>query len=145
MTWNQACSFASSSYIAVPHSSSLNITGSFSIEMWINPKNSTSQTLLEKRSGSTGYAVILSLGRFAIRTNSVTRLISRNTLPLNQWTHVAGVYYALNELFVIYINGFSDTLATIPSAAPLPNTDSVKIGNGSNGIFTGELDEIRIL
>ncbi|MBK7160128.1 MAG: hypothetical protein IPH77_16750 [Ignavibacteria bacterium] len=39
MFWNQTASFAgnSASYISVPNSSSLNLTGSFSIEVWINP------------------------------------------------------------------------------------------------------------
>ena len=56
MFWNQACGFSgtASSYVSVPHSASLNLTGSFSAEAWISPVNSltpAAQIILEKRNG----------------------------------------------------------------------------------------------
>ncbi len=96
MTWNQACSFPvnDSSYVAVNHSTSLNITGSFTIETWINPVNATSpstQTILQKRlAGNNGYTIYLTSGKVAIRTNASTRLVGKTVIPNNQWTHIAG-------------------------------------------------------
>lgn len=151
MTWNQAASFSgsASSYIAVPHSASLNITGDFTIEAWLNPVNVSSpsaQIILQKRAASAnGYTLYLSSGRVAIRTNSTTRLIGKTVIPNNQWTHVAGAYTSSTNTFRVYINGLQDTSATPGSpAAPAANTDSILIGVGSNSPFEGLMDEVRI-
>lgn len=150
MVWNQACSFAgeTTSYVAVPHSASLNLTGSFTIEAWINPVNSTSpsaQTILQKRlNGSDGYTIYLTSGKVAIRTNSLTRLVGTTVLPNNQWTHIAGSYNSSTDIFRVFINGVQDTTSTVALAEPVTNGDSVLIGNGFNGPFRGLLDEVRI-
>ncbi len=150
MVWNQACSFSgsSSSYVAVPNSSSLNITGDFTIETWINPVNTLSpsaQIILQKRAGaSNGYTLYLSSGRVTIRTNSSTRLIGKTVIPNNQWTHIAGSYTASSGLFRVFVNGLQDTSVIIASAAPVSNSDSLLLGVGSNSPFSGMLDEVRV-
>ena len=150
MTWNQACSFAGtvSSHIAVPHSASLDITGSFTIEAWINPVNSESpatQIILQKRlNGNKGYTFLLSGGKAGIRTGSVIRLTGATTIPNNEWTHVAAVYDAVTGGFTIYVNGAADGSAIVALAAPPNNGDSLLIGIGENSPFAGKMDEIRI-
>lgn len=150
MTWNQACSFSgtASSYISIPHSSSLDLTDDFIVEAWVNPVNATSpsaQIILQKRAaGNNGYTLYLNSGRVAIRTNSSTRLIGRTVIPNGQWTHVAGMYDSFGGEFKIFINGVQDTTTSIAGAAPVSNSDSVLIGVGSNSPFNGQLDEIRI-
>jgi len=150
MVWNQACSFAgdTTSYVAVPNSASLNITGSFTIEAWINPVNSTSpssQTIIQKRLiSSNGYTLYLSAGKVAIRTNSSTTLLGKTVLPNNQWTHIAGSFNSSTDVFRVFINGIQDTSSTVASAEPTTNNDSVLIGKGFNGPFEGKLDEVRI-
>lgn len=150
MVWNQACSFSgtASSYVAVPNSSSLNITGDFTIETWINPVNSVSpsaQILLQKRAAaSNGYTLYLNSGRVTIRTNSSTRLVGKTIIPNNQWTHIAGSYTASSGLFRVFVNGNQDTSVTIASAAPVSNTDSLLLGIGTNSPFAGMLDEVRV-
>ncbi|MBV6477941.1 MAG: hypothetical protein HGGPFJEG_00686 [Ignavibacteria bacterium] len=152
MFWNKACGFngSTSSYIATPSSASLNITGSFTIEAWLHPFNSTSplfQIISEKRAGtlSNGYTLYLNNGRVAIRTNNSTRLIGQTVLPNYTWTHVAGTYNSQNNLFSIYINGILDTSVVINAAAPVANSDSLRIGKGNiNSPFAGYIDEFRI-
>lgn len=150
MVWNQACSFSgtASSYVAVPNSSSLNITGDFTIETWINPVNSVSpsaQIILQKRAAaSNGYTLYLNNGRVTIRTNSSTRLVGKTVIPNNQWTHIAGSYTASSGLFRVFVNGNQDTSVTIASAAPVSNTDSLLLGIGTNSPFAGMLDEVRV-
>ncbi len=151
MFWKQACSFAgtNTSYITVRNSATLDITGSFTIELWLNPLNATSpqfQSILQKRQGSnaSGYTLYLSNGKIAIRTNSTTRLVGKTVLQNNVWTHVAGTYNSSTNIFRIYINGAQDTAATIAGAAPSSSTDSVFIGKGFNGPFAGKMDEVRI-
>jgi len=152
MFWNQACGFpgASNGYAVFGNSASLNITGSFTIEMWINPLNSTVpgfQILTEKRSGTggNGYTLYLNQGRVAVRTNSSTRLVGNTILQNNQWTHICGAYNSSNDLFSIFINGILDTSVLIQNAEPVANADSLRIGKGNvNSPFAGQMDEIRI-
>ncbi len=150
--WNQACNFSGStvSYIAFKDSASLDITSSFTIETWINPVNTASpsfQIILEKRTGTlaNGYTLYLSNGKVAIRTNMNTRLTGKTVIPNNAWTHIAGVYNASSNLFSIYINGNLDTSAVVSAAAPVSNSDSLRIGKGNaNSPFAGFMDELRV-
>lgn len=151
MFWNNACSFAgsTSSYLSRANSTELNITGSFTMEAWVNPVNVTSPTnqiLIQKREGSNavGYTLYLSSGKAAIRTNSTTRLVGKTVLSNNNWTHIAGTYNSISGLFSVYLNGSLDTSVIIAAAAPATSTDSLYIGKGFNSPFAGELDEIRI-
>ncbi|MEO8209097.1 MAG: LamG-like jellyroll fold domain-containing protein [bacterium] len=151
MTWNQACLFEgdSTSYVSVPHSSSLNITGDFTIEAWVNPNNIASpsaQIILQKRAvgNNSGYTLYLSSGKIALRTNSSTRLVGKTAISNNQWTHIAGSYKSSSGVFRVFINGAQDTTSTVAGAAPTSNTDSLLIGVGNNAPFFGLLDEVRI-
>ncbi|MBV6478409.1 MAG: hypothetical protein HGGPFJEG_01164 [Ignavibacteria bacterium] len=149
MFWNNACSFAGtqSSYISRGNSSDLNITGSFTLEAWVNPSTiSGNKIVLQKRESANpvGYTLYISNGKVCIRTNSVTRLVGNTTLPVNNWSHIAGRYNASTELFTIFVNGVFDDTATITGAAPASNTDSLFIGKGFNDPFEGQMDEIRI-
>jgi len=150
MTWNQACLFegTASSYVAVSHNSLLNITGSFTIEMWVNPDSveTGAQILLQKRAvgNNVGYTLYLSSGKVAVRTNSSTRLAGKTLIPNHKWTHVAGSYTFSTGVFRVFINGVQDTTSTFAGAAPISNTDSVLIGKGNNNPFDGMMDEIRI-
>lgn len=152
MFWNQACSFSgsSSSYVTVPHSSSLNITGSFTIEAWVCPVNAMSpanQIILEKRNGtfSNGYTLYLSSGRVAIRTNATTRLVGNIVISNNVWTHISGVYNSSSNQYSVYVNGMLDSTVVVSNSSPVANSDSVRIGKGNvNSPFDGLLDEVRI-
>lgn len=151
MFWNNACSFTgtSSSYIARASSSSLDITGSFTLEAWLNPAdavNPANQIILQKREGANvnGYTLYLNSGRVAIRTNSTTRLLGKTTISSNNWTHVAGAYNSGSGSFAVYVNGSLDTSVIIAGAAPSSSSDSLFIGKGFNSPFEGQMDEVRI-
>lgn len=152
MFWNQACYFngQSGSYISAPNSSTLNIISSFEIEMWIIPADVTEpaiQALVEKSTAAqnSGYAMFLSNGRVALRTNGTTRVIGTTVLPENQWSHIAGVYNAANAQFQVYVNGVLDGSAIAAGAAPIANNDSLRVGRSISGNnFQGLIDELRI-
>jgi len=154
MFWNQTASFAgnSASYISVPNSSSLNLTGSFSIEVWINPSitGGAGKGIVSK-GGSFGtsliYALRLTSGRVVLATNGAPRLTSRSstTLTNNKWTHIAATYNASLGVFKIYLNGSLDTSSTIAGAAPASNTDSLYVGlSGASTPYSGQMDELRL-
>ena len=154
MYWNQAAQYAGSntSYLAVPNSSSLNITGSFTLEAWIKPN----QTILAKgifgKGGTLGTAMdygmrLTGTGRISLITDGSAKLTSRssNPVPNGAWTHVCGTYNSSTNAFAIYINGTLDTSSTVAGAAPVSNTDSLFIGiTGSTTPFSGQMDEVRI-
>lgn len=147
--WNIGGSFAgnSNSFINRGTSTSLNITGSFTLEAWLNPASiSGTRIILQKREGGdpVGYTLFLSDGRVSIRTNSSTRLNGKTVLQTNSWTHVAGTYNSSSGLFSVFINGVLDTTAVVAGAAPLTNPDSLYIGKGFNSPFNGHMDEVRI-
>jgi len=155
MFWNQTASFngTSSSYIAVPNSATVNITGSFSFEAWINPSSlSGSSKGIIAKGGALGttlrYGIRLGAnGRVTVSTNGATRLISRVSTPIeaNKWTHLAVTYNASTSFFVIYLNGLSDTTSTVAGANPTSNTDSLYLGiSGSSTPFSGQMDEVRL-
>ena len=153
MYWNQAASFAgnSSSYVSVPNSGSLDITGSFTLEAWINPATVTGAKGIISKGGALGtalkYCLRISNGRILVATNGAQRLITKSStlININEWTHVAATYNSSTNLFVLYINGATDTSAVVPAAAPTTNSDSLFIGiSGASTPFNGKLDEVRV-
>ena len=152
MYWNQASSFAGTqtSYASVPNSSSVNITGSFSIEAWVNPSNTANKGVIAK-GGSLGtslrYAIRITSSRVVLITNGGPRLSSKSTslIPVNTWTHISATYNSGSGNFNIYINGILDSSSVVAGAAPTANTDSLYIGiSGASTPFNGMLDEVRL-
>jgi len=153
--WSKTASFAgnNTSYVAVPNSATIDITGSFSIEAWINPAtlSGTSKGIISKGGflgTSLKYAVRLnSSGRISVLTNGASRLTSRVSTPLsvNNWTHFSTTYNSATGVFNIYLNGILDTTSTVAAASPGVNSDSLFIGiSGSSTPFAGQLDEVRL-
>jgi len=140
---------ATGCYIAAPSSSAINITGSFTVECWVNPVNVAApsfQILVQKRLGSssTGYTLYLSTGKVCIRTNSTSRLTGTTVIPNNMWSHVAATFNSSTNVFTVFVNGVPDGTVTTASAAPAADTDSLRIGAGFNSPYAGLIDEIRI-
>jgi len=153
MFWNQAASFAgnSSSYISIPNSSSIDITGSFTIEAWINPTSLSGVTKgIIAKGGSLGttlrYALrIKTSGKLEFATNGVARLSGKTAILINKWTHVSATYNSSTNEFRLYLNGVLDTSSIIAGAAPPSNTDSLFVGiSGSTTPYNGKLDEVRL-
>jgi subtilisin-like proprotein convertase family protein len=140
---------ATGTYIASPHISALDITGSFTLECWLNPVNVASpsaQILIQKRLGSAaaGYTLYLSAGKVVIRTNSTSRLTGATVIPNGVWSHVAATYNSSTNVFTVYVNGVPDGTVTTTSAAPAADTDSLRLATGFNSPYAGLMDEVRI-
>ncbi len=154
MSWNQACSFngVNTSYLSVPNSTSLNITGSFSIEAWIN-QTSTSAIArgIVSKGGTLGtslkYGLRLTNGRIFLLINGSTRLASKTStfIQPGTWYHISATYNSVSNEHCIYINGVLDSSMTSALTAPQSNTDSLFVGiSGSSSPFNGKLDEVRV-
>jgi subtilisin-like proprotein convertase family protein len=149
--WNQAASFAgtASSYIAVPNSASLNVATGFTIECWVRPNSVNGFYQLVSKgiaSSLNGYDLLLDSGRVRIRTNGVTRFTSTSAtrVQIGIWAHVACTYNSTTNVFTTYINGATVGTATVASAAPTANTDSLFIGKGLNLSYNGIMEDVRI-
>lgn len=149
MFYNHACRFQglTSSYIAVKNSTTLNITGSFSVEFWMHPQSITgTQTILSKGNNANAnrYGIQLLNGRVAVLTDGVVRVQS-DPCSAFIWTHVAATYNSGNHQFKVYINGVLDSSRTDIGAQPNSTTDSMFIGSLPSGSsFLGIIDELRL-
>lgn len=141
------CSGIAGSYVSAGTVAPLEITGSFTLECWVNPVNATVpsfQNVIAKRlAGANGYELYLNLGRVTARTNGTTRLSGTTVLPNNVWSHVAVTYNSTTTTFMTYVNGVSDGTIVI-AGTPVTNADSLYFGRGINSPFAGMVDEVRI-
>lgn len=141
----------SGSYMSVPNSSSLNITGTITVEAWIKTNSTTQQGIVERYGGSSpgGYALRLSGGYLQFFTlvdgNSQYDYVqSTVTVSLSSWHHVAGVFDGSH--LSVYIDG-TQRGSKSSTFAPGTGTNSVKIGargDDGNAVFNGLIDEVRI-
>lgn len=153
MFWNHHASFAgnSASYVSVPSSPSIDLTGSFTLEAWVNPLSlSVSSKGIISKGSTLGTGLrygmrILTSGKISLNTNGGQKLVSSSALTINKWTHIAGTYNSSTNTYSIFINGQLDTVATVTGTPPITNSDSLFIGiSGSSTPFNGKLDEVRI-
>lgn len=149
---------ASSSSIVFPNGSSLQITGSLSIEFWINLSsfgtNGTGYSILTKQaggsSGSTSeYEVYLhsngTSGTLNFRQNNgfTTLNATSNLTSTSTWYHVVIVRDSGNNATTIYINGSAAGSTTFTAATT--TTNNVTLGaSGTFSTTTYLLEEVAL-
>jgi hypothetical protein len=146
-----------SQYVDVPDSPGLNPVNSVTLEAWIYPRQFPAFAPVIKKAGEnttetdhgygldlvgTGsgvqFSVYLSLGVAWVRTGVAP-------VPLNQWSHVAGIYDGTN--LSLYVNG---SLAGSPVNAPgqiVSSVNDLQIGHDpsdSSRFFNGFIDEAGV-
>ncbi|MFY7912810.1 MAG: FG-GAP-like repeat-containing protein [Emticicia sp.] len=145
---NNALNFAkvNSQYITVPHSASLNLTTSFTMEAWVNYSGSN-VTILDK--GNYNYLWSLNtngngnkMGFYELSTG--TWKYSNDPVPQNTWTHVAIVLTG-NTIF-FFINGLPSGAASMTISQ---DNQPLNIGRQQPTFcacnhFNGTMDELRI-
>jgi len=134
-----------STNIDMGNAASFNITSAMSIEMWMNPANTGSASLLRKGAGGAGvYYLYYVSGIVRLAINDVGWNFGGYTLPSqNQWYHVVGTFDGSNRR--VYVNGvLQDTQGQ--SSAINTNAANVTVGNNGAGgeAFTGYLDEVKV-
>ncbi|MCU0324514.1 MAG: hypothetical protein MUF45_04595 [Spirosomaceae bacterium] len=146
---NNALSFvkANSQYVTVPHSASINLGTTFTMEAWVN-YSGVNSTIVDKRNydflwqlGANGNAN--KMGYFDRSTG--TWHYSTGNVPENTWTHVAVTLQAGTLTF--YINGVASGTASVASA--MQDTQPMNIGRQQPTActcnhFNGTMDELRL-
>ncbi len=151
--YSNARSFnGSSDSISVTNSSSLQITGSQTIEMWLYPTSFASRrnpyakayggegTITQETDGTLTYYY----GTAGANATPYQGFRSTLALNLNRWNHVAIVRDLSAMSLSWYINGvFSNTVAASYAAA-VASTLNLTIGSGYAGYYAGLIDEAKV-
>ncbi|HLM60049.1 MAG TPA: LamG domain-containing protein, partial [Pyrinomonadaceae bacterium] len=143
-------------YFSVPNSSALDITGDLTIEGWIYPTSSDRGRIVSKQTlagGLVNYVLEINNGKiYFLGTDGNAALYvfaSPQSVPLNQWSHVAFTMNASNVSFVV--NGIAESISGTNLGARPVTDGPVYIGasryNGTpNGhtFFSGRIDELSL-
>jgi len=158
----QAFSLNGGGHVRIPDAPNLRFTTAMTVEAWVNPANTANNQQIVSKWDAVGgidqrsYGLaIYSDGRAYIGVTSdgsasgnVT-LFGTNTVPANQWTHIAGTYDGAT--LKIYLNGVLDSSMSY-SAGIFPGTDDMGIGGAVGGEpvggviqpFAGLIDEVSV-
>ena len=141
----------SSEAVVVPETPSLDISSAITIEFWINLQSFTGYDVYAMKADAggwtNGYGMVSSSGGnnlYFIPRGWGDIHVTGYTLPLNQWTHVAGTYDGATS--TVYINGQVVSSRAMTGSIPL-NDNPLGIGGDPGSSFygiDGALDEMRI-
>lgn len=136
--------------IPVP-SSQINLPqGPFTLEAWVNPSNNQRSRGIVAKTQNSEYALFSHSGRpsFDVNIDGKYRVArAKNRLPLNQWTHVAGVFDG--KKVHLYLNG-KHSASQDAAGKRVVNSLPLIIGADPDGrghavrSFAGKLDEVRL-
>ena len=145
-------------YVNVPSNANnnLNITGPLTLEAWVKyTPNGQYQTIVAKECYAQagcggGYTLQISnTGKlrmvFYTSYNTYELILGSQTIPADQWVHVAGVFDGSQRR--LYVGGVLDVSANDPTTPGSSGTTVLKIGRRSNHnslYFKGLIDEVRV-
>jgi|CXWL01.1.fsa_nt_gi hypothetical protein len=136
--------------VTIPHSTSLALTGAFSMAAWVNPAISTTnfKSVMVKNythffyASSKGYcgngAVLVGF----VGSAGTKTACDPNPLPANAWTHLAAT--SDGSVLRLYRNGVLTSSAAV-TGVPVTSTGTLQLGASRFGeYFNGKLDEARV-
>jgi len=134
-------------YVSVGHDDSLNMTNAITVDAWIRPSGTglNNGIILMKNYLKYGLIWLPGTGKitFSLDIGGWADHLSTSTVPVGEWTHVAGTYDGSNVK--IYINGSLD--ATHPRTGSIAtSTGNLTLGyrSGVDEYFYGLIDEVEI-
>lgn len=133
----------SGDYVSVSHTSSLEGSGDFTIELWIKPVDqNTWQGLIAKGSYRYLFALNDSGSNYRLAYYGSGWQYANTWKPYNVWTHVAVTFDGTNSI-TFYVNGQPDGTRTI--AGNQASTAALLIGQwGNNYWYEGLMDEAAV-
>ncbi len=153
---NQAYSFdGNADYINCGNASSLSISGSITISVWIYANNfNTDHGIVSKYNTSPSYELITSSPYSIAPLNKVRWLdaggfLFSNAINANTWYHLVTVFDVTNQKKYIYINGNLVAQSSVSLSAIPTNSNNLYIGshqpsNVSYWSWDGKLDDVGI-
>lgn len=137
----------STEYVSVADHSSINLSGSMTVSMWINASvladwASPLGKVDNDGYNFNGYGFFYKNGTMRFFTSNETRFSKKVFTETNSWHHLVGTYDGTNVL--IYIDGVAGT----PYGTTLitTNNEPLNIGRMTTGVgyFNGKIDDVRI-
>lgn len=149
---------ASSEYATNASPTGITFTAAFTCEAWVylnSYPSSTGGGVIGRTDNSTGgFALFInSAGQVVIQygsSSAFTNFYSNQSIPLNQWVHIAGVVSSVSsKTGSVYINGTSvSTSSSLTAATALTQTSNLSIGafgaGVANSFLNGYVSEARI-
>ncbi|RJE72867.1 MBG domain-containing protein [Reichenbachiella sp. MSK19-1] len=152
---NKAVQFGGTStaaYAEIASSTTMQLSGSFTLEAWINPSTYNNYVpIIETYDASGGYILRLQSNgipeAYAMySSSSFSKLVGNTAVPANQWSHLAFVFDEENDNMTLYINGTS--IGYLASTIDQRGSGTtIKLGAiGANAQRYGQVteDEVRI-
>jgi hypothetical protein len=150
--FGQALSVDGDDLVTVSDDNSLDFSGSFSVQAWINPGAVGGVVAAKHDASDRGWSLdyanisgnrvrftVYSGSSFSDRIEATSFLVNTGV-----WTHIAAVYDQVNDTIRIYRNGSLATNTPFEdtgwSGTPRTNAQSLRIGDGFNGL----LDEVAV-
>lgn len=152
---NAASLNGTSTYIEVPDSAGLDLSGPFTISAWVNPVNPGAESeIIQKGTASDcqNYGLLLPGSRqlTALSSNACSwsyAAISAS-VALNQWQHIAITYNGTNITYYVNGNGPAKKDSKAWGNIGAVNSGSLVIGGGpaqqAQDFFGGKIDEVGI-
>ncbi|MHB9024711.1 MAG: LamG-like jellyroll fold domain-containing protein [Armatimonadota bacterium] len=141
----KALELTGAGYVNIQPEAGLDVTMTFTLTAWVNPKVKGSMRLIDKGAAGSNDAYLVDTHP-ANNLRVITRAGGFNlteTLPVGQWTHVA-VTFGAGKVRA-YLNG---KLITEQNAGPATNTTALPLrlgaDSGGGSRFVGLLDDVRI-
>lgn len=142
---------SSSQYASKVSPSGIVFTDDFTVEAWVKLESYVTCGILSRRNAANGWEVYLNntgqVGIAGINGSATDIGLSYQSLPLNQWVHVAATLDMSASTSTIYINGVSVPVAYTNGAPTslVQATVDLALGatNGSN-YFDGKMAEVRL-
>ena len=154
----------SSQYVNVPDAASLQLVGSWTVSIWVNPTtvpasgNGVKVVTKDDASGHSNYGVAIannlngcaSLGwriYFETASGGVSNSCYLTTINPGTWYHVVGEWDSVAKDLLIYLNGVLVTTQNIPVNVPTSASGApLELGNesGTSGYLNGTIDDVRV-
>lgn len=148
---------AATTYVNIPDSNTLDLTGSISIALWVYPMASTGtngyQGLVGKGDGTGGYPYLLSFDSGTLYPSLYldpvnTMWSKRSTIAAvqNQWNHIVAVYDSVAHTITYYVNNQATTPLSVSTGALNTSASVLEIGNMVvHGYpLNGRIDEVAL-
>jgi hypothetical protein len=146
--------------LTAPAQSYLTPTGSFTIEAWVYPTTSTGERVIaghwgDPASGTASYVLLLDTGGHVSLKVSKTgtdtvAATTTQTVAVNQWNHVAGVFDSAAATLYAFVGGASPGTSTL-SSGPHPPVPDLPLHLGrysaatpTESPFTGFLSDVSL-
>lgn len=146
--YGSALSYDGGDTVSVSDSTSLSLTGGFSLAAWVNVPNVSGYkpAVTKENAGQTGYFLyVLDDEVYTGYGNGAWRSQTTSTSPItaNTWIHIASTFDGTT--LTTYVNGASVQSST-PGGSVSDNASALGIGNAADlsSMYTGLIDEAKV-